>query len=201
MRTDRWPLNAVLLEKGGRFFVYDIGLGVIASDESVAGAYEKFANTRRGFIEEVERAGLTVARSSTPAQSVLPATRQGIAAELGPFLVKTCMVVLLVVAIGAFGVSFAVGVVTRSIGNLAATASQIAGPLKSISMSDIATKAEDIVRDVQAMPQERKESLRQSIGILSREAEPIVEAWRNPPRPASVRPDSTSSPATNNSGR
>ena len=145
---------------------------------------------KRRFIAEVEQAGLT----ASPLAPVGHGTERpqliagrGIANELGLFLAKICIVLIVVAGVGGT----AVVAVKRSVGDISI------GP---VSLVDIANKAADIVRDLQAMPQDRKESLRQNIGILSREATPFVEAWRNPPPSAELKTDPTA-PAANKPNR
>ena len=178
--SDHLRATVVLLQKGNRFIFYQPGLGVISSGENLEGAYDRFVGARRAFFEDVDRAGLTLTTASpVPVPTGPPGlpARVSVTVELGLFLAKTSIIILLIAAIGAVVSSG----VTRSVDRLASTVSQVAEPLKKISMFDIVIKAEDIARDVQGMPDDRKESLRQSIGVLSREFNPIGEAWRNPP--------------------
>ena len=78
------------------------------------------------------------------------------------FLAKTAIFILVLGAIGA--TMFA----TTSGG-------------RPLSMADIADKAAEIARDVSGMPEDKKETLRRSVGVLSRELGPVIDAWRNPP--------------------
>lgn len=172
-RSDISPSTAVLLEKSGKFFVYEPGLALIASDDSVDGAYQKFLAARREFLRTAELAGLESTRpASRPVETVRPQVTRGaervqvavgrsVAAELGMFLTKLFIVFLIIAGIGV-------------------TVSGLA-PQVGISMVDVANKAAVIVQDLKAMPPDKKESLRQSIGTISRELDPIVDAWRNPP--------------------
>ncbi len=184
-RPDHSPSATVLVENSGQFFCYQPGLALIASDNSVEGAYHKFVGARRDFFEQIARSGLQAGRLGssveTAASMPQPAGR-GIGADLGLFLAKTGIVLLVITGIGA---ATAAGV-SRLLGGLP--------PVGSISMMDVANKAAMIVRDVQAMPQESKESLRQNVGILSRELAPIVEAWRAPPA-SEGKTDPASSPS------
>ena len=186
-QSDRTLSTVVLLERDGRYFVYEPGLALISSDGDIKVAYGKFATARQSYLEDIGRAGLT-SNASTP---VAPVTRkvQSIAGrsfggELGLFAAKLCVAIVFIAAIGV-----GVGV----------TVQQLTGSNSAqggISMVDIANKAEVIAQDVQAMPQERKDALRRSIGILSRELEPLAEAWRNAPSaPESRSSPSSSSPA------
>ena len=180
------PLTTVLIEKEGRFYFYQPALGVIASGESVEGAYEKFIGTRHKTLEDVERAGIGITWLSPPAQAAPPtrvAASPGVVRELGMFLAKAGLVLLLIGAMGTLGAIEAKRSVDRLVTTVAGGASGLAEQVKAlttISMVDVANKAAMIVQDVQSMPEERKESLRRSIGLLSHEAAPIVDAWRNP---------------------
>jgi hypothetical protein len=193
----------VLLEKDGRFVVYQPGLALIASGDSAEAAYRKFSDARRTFFEEIQRAGFpaslvtaqpnaAVRNAAVKKVRVVP---RGFIAELGLFLAKTCIVLLVIAGLGG---GLAV-VVKQSVDRLAATINastiEVSEFLKShgnLSMVDVADKAAVIVQDVQAMPEERKQSLIQSVGFLSREMAPIVDAWRNPP----PSPDGKSAPAS-----
>src|SRR4051812_47738858 len=96
---DASPNSAVLVERNGRFFIYEPRLGVIASDESVEKAYGKFIDARRGHAEEIARAGLTAGSPglSPPAMSALAG--RSTASELRLFVAKTCIVLLIVAAL------------------------------------------------------------------------------------------------------
>lgn len=205
MQETRWDQSssaAVVLEKNGRFFAYQPGLALISSADTVEAAYRKFSEARRSFLEDAKQAGLGVdsAAVAPPAKHErLVVSRDGLAAELGLFLAKTCIVLLVVGGLGAVAAAAAIRAAGSLTGSLApeiaratSGASEFFKSFSSISMVDIANKAAVIVQDVQAMPEYRKESLRQSVGILSREAAPIVEAWRNPP----PLPDSKSAPTS-----
>ena len=63
----------------------------------------------------------------------------------------------------------------------AASISSAIGGEGRLSLADVARKAEDIARDARNLPEEKKASLRQNIGAISRELAPFVDAWRNPP--------------------
>jgi hypothetical protein len=162
--------SVVLIERAGNFFFYQPESGVIASGGTVEDAFEKFSQARRAHLDEVQRAGIAF-HSEAPAGEGL-AVRHDLAAELKLFLAKAVIVLLIVVGAGYAAVSGMAGAADKLVAAFA--------PLGSLSMVDVANKAEIIARDVQALSQERKETLRQSIAILSREAEPMVEAWRNP---------------------
>jgi hypothetical protein len=185
--SDRSFATAVLLENGGRFYFYQPGLALIASDQSLTSAYRKFVGIRHAFIEEAERFGWVGHRSPprVPAGELERPPARGAAAELAMFVAKVAIVLLLVAGLGA---AAAIGMKNAVGGG-------------GVSMVDIANKAAEIVRDVQAMPSDRKESLRQSIGILSREAAPVVDAWRNPPPLAEPNVDPAAPGAANKPGR
>lgn len=167
-RQEVAPSTAVLLERGGSFFVYEPNLGIIASDETVEGAYRRFAGAKRALAEDAERAGLMLRRSVASAR--LPAQprpsapgRRGVVAELTMFVAK---IGIFFVVVGAIGVAVLMAI----------------GPtVKPLGMADIVDKAAEIARDISSLSPEKKELLRQSVGIVSRELDPVGDAWRNPP--------------------
>lgn len=170
-RHDVAPSTAVLLERGGSFFVYEPNLGIIVSDETVEGAYRRFAGAKRALAEEAERAGLMMRRSVAPARlparpRPIAAGRRGVAAELTMFLAK-------------IGIFFVV------VGGIGAAVAMMVGPtasnVKPLGMADIADKAAEIARDISSLSPEKKELLRQSVGTVSRELDPVADAWRSPP--------------------
>jgi hypothetical protein len=168
-RQEGEEATAVLLERGGSFFVYEPNLGIIASDETVEGAYRRFTGARLALAEEAERAGLTLSRSFVPARlparpaRVVAGGHRGVVAELSLFVAKLGIFFLIVGGIG-LGVATTVGSRGRPLG-----------------MADVADKAAEIARDVSNLPAEKKELLRQSVGVVSRELGPVFDAWRNPP--------------------
>ena len=188
--ADQSPPAAVLLEKDGRFVFYQPDIGVIASDDSIDAAYAKFASARRGFLEEVERAGLTTGGAFVARAAEHTARPRDFAGELKLFLVKTCIVLLVVGAIGAL--------LARSVSDLTSAIDQALKPLKTITLADVARKAADVAKDAQTLTKQEKESLRQSVGTISREIEPIVDAWRTPPTAIS---NPEAAPARNTTGR
>src|SRR5437899_1859735 len=102
---DTSPSGAVLVEKNGRFFVYEPSLGVIASDESVDRAYEKFVGAKREFVVEIARAGLAVV-APAPAASTAPVlASRPLVDEVRLFLVKTCIVLVIVAGVAAAAVA------------------------------------------------------------------------------------------------
>lgn len=182
---DRSPSAVVLVEKEGRFFVYEPELGVIASADNVEAAYARFLEARRGFIAEVDEAGLAVPRTAPTAQvEALPVARQGLARELGLFVAK---VVIVFIGVGAIAL-VAVSGIRQSVDHLVASVGPAVGGFGKLSLADVVVKAEDIARDAGNLPDDSKESLRQSVGALSREIEPVVEAWRNPPSAPPAKP-------------
>jgi hypothetical protein len=170
-RQEGEPWTAVLLERGGSFFVYEPNLGIIASDDTVEGAYRRFSGVRRSLVEDAERAGLVLrrpveqvrlhARPHSPAGS-----QRGVVEELTIFLAKTGIFILVV---GVIGLAIAM------------TVGHVASNVKPLAMADIADKAADIARDTSTLSPEKKELLRQSVGVVSRELGPVIDAWRNPP--------------------
>ena len=178
--ADQSSHTAVLLQRGERFFFYQPDTGLISSDESIETAYAKFESLRGGFLDEAQRAGLTRGQGVVPGLASQTAMPRDFAGELKLFLAKTCIVLVVVAAIGAF----AGLMVARSVGGLAAAIDQAVTPLKSIALSDVARKAADVAKDIQSLTKEDRELLRQSLGTISRESESIVDSWRNPPPPA-----------------
>jgi hypothetical protein len=174
--------SAVLVERNGQFFLYEPRLGVIASDQSIDRAYEKFVGAKRDLMAELARAGLTLGQgaaastawSGTPAPVVLAG--RPMADELRQFLAKT-VIVLVIIAACAGVVTIGVG---RTISNLTAALAPLEG-IGRISLDDVAGKAQAIATDARDLPADRKEVLRRSIGELSRELGPLLDAWRNPP--------------------
>ena len=139
--------------------------------------------------EKIGQLGLETTRLGAQAETAAPTPTlqlvgRAIMADLGLFLGKTCIVLLVIAGIG---VAAAVRVSPLLSG---------LPPTMSISMTDVADKASMMVRDVQAMPHESKESLRQNVGILSRELSPIIEAWRTPPAPEGKTDPVSPAPAT-----
>jgi len=167
-RQEMGESTAVLLERGGSFFVYEPNLGIIASDGTVEGAYGRFTGAKQALIEDIGRAGLALRRSAVPARRPVRSRRitggqRGIIAELSLFVAKIGIFLLVVGGIGA-GIAMTVG-----------------SGGKPLGMVDIADKAAEIARDVSNLPPEKKELLRQSVGVVSRELGPVFDAWRNPP--------------------
>jgi len=176
--------TAVLVEQGGRFYFYQPGIALIASGDSLANAYQKFVGQRRDFIEEIERFGFVGNRAPAAQYSAGPVveTHRGIASELGLFVAK-CFIALLLVG-----------------GLLAAAVASLA-PQGGITFADVANKAGEIAKDVQSLPPDRKEALRQSVGAISRELAPAIDAWRNPPSPGEPNSPSATSGAPAKPGR
>src|SRR5476649_1215337 len=158
IRSDQSPSAAILLAKGGKFFVYEPGLAVVASGDSVEAAYRNFGDARQEYLAELERAGVSAGRPAAP-------VRQDMRRELAVFFAKLCIVLAVIAAVGAPAV---VGI-GRSIDGLATTLSGALGSAGSLSLGDLSQKAADIAKDARSLPDDKKEQLRQSIGIISRE--------------------------------
>lgn len=178
--SEQSEVTASLLERDGRFFFFQPNTGIIVSDEDIDKAYGKFVEVRQAFRHEAARAGLTpeaeaFAQSGSIAMPRTPAAAgRGLGSELGVFVAKLVIALVLIGAIGG-------AVVSRATGSIAAAVDQAIRPSKSISLVDVSRKAADIARDMQSLTKEEKEQLRQSIAAISRELGPIVDAWRNPP--------------------
>lgn len=182
--------TAVLLEKKGKFYFYQPGLGLIASGSTISEAHQKFAAGRATLFEEAKNAELVIGHpvasmaTLSSAQSTVAITEKGVFRELGMFAAKFCLVLLVLGGIGGAGVAG----LTHLVGKLGEGA-------KPLSLDDIARKAEEVARDVRNTPEDSKEMLRRSIAALSRAVEPLVDAWRKPDglpdpvRPAQQLPD------------
>ena len=168
------PASAVLVERDGRFYFYEPGLGVIGSAASISEAYEKFLELRRCYLDEVRGAGLTTLPPH-PSQSQVSAvvSRPHFLRELQLFVAKSAIVLVILAFVGMF-VGAAVG---RGFREVAASI----GSVQAVSINDVVDKAAEVVKDLKSLSPERRESLRQSIGTISRELAPMAEAWRNPP--------------------
>ena len=174
--------RTVVVERDGRFFAYEAGLTLIGSGSTFGAAYANFLTAKRSYYEELEKAGLEVVAIAPQPKREMAV--RGVLAELGLFLAKASIVLVLIAGLSGAAVASVLQLMGRlgpEIVMATNVVSEALKPLANISMIDVANKMEVVVRDVQAMPEERKESLRRSIGILSREVAPIVEAWRNPP--------------------
>ena len=181
-RTNDLEAEVVLIEKNGRFFVFQPDIGVIASDEKLEGAYGKFLEARRVFLSEVAHAGLTAggrspttgaARGTPEIVAVTSPGDRGIAAELALFFVKLCIVVAIIGGIGGMAGS-------RAASGIASALEQVKMP-KELSFEDVVRKVAYIAKDIQSLPKEEKETLVQSVGAISRDLDPVLDAWRNPP--------------------
>src|SRR5476651_212630 len=101
--------SAVLLEKEGRFFIYQPEIGIIASDDDIERAYKKFAGVRQEYYREMAGAGLEI-----PQDPEVVARRRilgSIGRELGGFLARIAIVIIVVLALSlgvALGVRTAV---------------------------------------------------------------------------------------------
>jgi hypothetical protein len=168
------PAAAVLLEKGGKFYFYQPGTSVIASDANVETAYGKFLQARREFQEQVDAAGLTLGGPSAPTTIEARIGGRSTAGELTLFLAKACIVLVIVGGILA-------AVAERAATGIAAAIDNSLRPVSTISLADVSHKAAEIVKDIHSLTKEDRESLRQSLATISREIEPYADAWRNPP--------------------
>lgn len=166
--------SAVLVERAGRFYFYEPGLGVIGAADSISEAYDRFLESRRGYLEEVQRAGLTALPAySSQAQVSAVVSRPNFLRELQLFVAKSAIVLVILTFVGVL-----VGaIVGRAFQEVATSVSSV----QPVSINDVVDKARDIVKDLKSLPPERRESLRQSIGTISRELAPLIEAWRSPP--------------------
>src|SRR5260370_23783970 len=126
------PTTAVLVEKGGRFFIYEPTLGVIGTDDTVEKAYDNFLNAKCAYLDDVAQAGLTLA-SPVAAPSGQAITPRHFVGELGLFLAKTCIVFVLVGAL----VLIAANQAGRAVNRLASGVDQAIAPLKSVSLADV----------------------------------------------------------------
>lgn len=175
--------QVVLLEREGRFFVYQPAFGLIASGDSVATAYQKFADAQRLFLDDVRRAGLTVATAVQAPVEASVAVHRGFLAELGLFVAK--FVLVLLVLAGAGGM--AVGALENAVSGIGQAITRVVNSAGSLTLNDAVTKSEDIVRDFNNLPANRKEELRRNVGEISRQLTPIIDAWRNPPTSPDAR--------------
>jgi len=177
-RTDDSGRSVTLIENNGRFFFFEPDVGVIASDEKIEGAYQKFLGARQAFWREVELAGLPVdgSRRASHAREIVLASPTGrsMASELGLFIAKFGIAIVLIGTIGGVAV-------TRAVNSVAAAIEHATSPIKSVSMADVTLKASDIVKDLRSLTEQEREALRQNIGAISRELGPMIDAWRNPP--------------------
>jgi len=176
-RLESLPVKAVLLAREGRYFFYEPGIGVIASSENIEEAYEKFNDARREYMTQAELAGLATVATGIPSGAAPVALRLNTRHELALFVAKVC-ILFAIVAVVALPAVFGI---TRTIDQAAASISSAMGGEGRLSLADVARKADDIARDARNLPEEKKASLRQNIGAISRELAPFVDAWRNPP--------------------
>src|SRR5262245_26483243 len=128
LRPNASSATAVLVERAGRFFVYEPGLGVIASDDNAAKAYDKFVNAKRTFLDDLELAG----RSLVPASAVASVTRadRGVVAELGLCIAKSCIVVAIIAVLALTAADQAARAVNRVALGAAQSVDQALAPLK-----------------------------------------------------------------------
>lgn len=170
--------QVILLQKDGRFFFYRPAFGIIASGDNIATAYQKFNEAQRAYFDDVQRAGLTVAPGVQAPREVGAAVHRGVLAELGLFVVKFAMVLLMLGVAGGMAVSGLEGALT----GVGQSVARVVNSLGMITLNDAVTKSEDIVRDINQLPASRKEELRRNVEVISRELTPIIDAWRNLPK-------------------
>lgn len=173
----------VLLERDGRYFFYQPALGLIASGDDVASAYQRFGDAQRLYLDDVRRAGLGIPTANEAGQATGVAVHRSVASELGLFAAKCGLVLVL---IGGAGV-FAVSAIQNSLTSVAQSMSRVTAALSSFTLSDVINKSDDIVRDIKSLPENRKEDLRRNVGEISRALTPIGETWRDPAASASPR--------------
>ncbi len=167
------PYRAILSEKNGQFYIYQPELNIIATGETLASAYDKFCSIRLDFLHEIERAGLEdelpQVRPVRGARTSMRGTGGGAVAAAGNlsmFIVKLAIVVGLFAFVGVVGLFALERVVTNGV-------ARINNGTAHASLVDLTNNA---ARHAQAMPADRKDQLRDSVGILAREAKPILDA-------------------------
>lgn len=173
----RESFSAVLIEREGRFFFYQPGLGVVASGDTIADAHRKFADARDALLEEARSAQLEIGQPSElmapsrarEAVAIVPSS--SIARELIVFLAKLSMVLGLIGAIGGIAGS----AIEKQIGQLSANMAA-----NQLSLRTIVQKSNEIVRDLRDTPDESKEALRRNLAVIARSLAPFSDAWRNP---------------------
>ncbi len=175
--------QVVLLERGGRYYFYQPAIGLIASGDDVASAYQKFDNAKRLYLDDVRRAGLAIPAAAEIRPATGVAVHRGFASEIALFATKCALVLVLIGGIGAVAVS----AVQNSLAGVAQGLSRAVAAVGSVTLSDVVTKSDDIVRDLNTLPENRKEDLRRNVGEISRQLTPITETWRNPPASAGPR--------------
>lgn len=192
-RTAGEAAPAMLIEKAGSFYFYEPGLGLIASGDTIESAYRKFTGARAELVQQAERAEIDLRVSGvqpTYIGAVKPSDRaeriavgRSVPLELAIFLAKTCIVLIVIGALGAFGAIKAGEAIGKAVAGL--------GPAAPLSLADVAHKAADIARDARNLSAEDKELLRQSVGNISRELDGVFEAWKNP---TAAQPQATPAP-------
>jgi hypothetical protein len=170
-----------VLAKDGEFFVYEPDLAVIVSDADLETAYQRFLTAKDGYLAMLERAGIGTAADAGPSAHSAPAggtwARHGLRSELTLFLAKMAIVLILIGAVGTIAVSS----LGKAADRLASVITQVVAPIGQLSMKDMLGKAKAVVEDIRSLSPEEKEDLRRNIGIISRELDPVADAWRNPP--------------------
>ncbi len=175
--------QVVLLEKDGRYYFYQPATGLITSGDDVASAYRKFDDAKCRYMDDVRRAGLEIAAAPAVTQATGVAIHRGFLSEIALFATKCGLVLVLIGGIGVV----AVNAIQSSLTGVTQGLSRAAAAIGSITLSDVVTKSDDIVRDLGTLPENRKEDLRRNAGEISRQLTPIIETWRNPPASAGAR--------------
>jgi hypothetical protein len=163
---DQLPPRALLLEKDGRFYFFDSGLDTIASGDTLEQAYEKF--TKQASIRASDIAQAGVSRSTRPSS--------GVGRELGLFALKFGLALAILAAI-------VVPLMVTVAHGIEGAISHAVASVRPISLADIASKAEDIARDAEALPPQKKEALRQSIATIKRELGRAFDSAADPSEP------------------
>ncbi len=171
--------SAVLVEKEGKFFVYQPGLGIVVAGDDVGSAYQQFVEARDEYLKRVERAGLSLDLEVPQQQSRDWSVRRDVRSELGMFVAKTCIVFLFAAAL----LGPVVLVASRTVERVGGSVGQTLGVLGSVSFSDVSRKAAEVAHDLQELPEEAKQRLQQSVGTIARELAPLVDAWRHSAEP------------------
>ncbi len=154
--SDRLGPQVTLVEKDGRFYLFDSKLAVIGSGDGIEEAYKQFIQRRDLYVSDVEKAGMASIIFAPPPKAM----RMRVLAELSMFLAKTVLVILVLAGLGAWAIA----------------------PLSPLSMSDVADKVWDMGVDMQGMKDEQRRKLSLGLGEVSRQLRPLGDIWRNPPK-------------------
>ncbi|WP_395624343.1 hypothetical protein [Sphingomonas daechungensis] len=145
-----------MIEKDGRFFLFEPGLALIGSGANIDEAYAQYVDLRRRYVSDIEMSGLAPVVFARPSKGLL----KGVLVELSTFLAKTILVVLVLAGLLVAAVI----------------------PVTTLSIADVADKAFDVAVDMQGMKEDQRRKLSQSIGEISRQLRSFAESWQNPPR-------------------